>query len=95
MDDVTGKAQDEPAESTRLQAAEQVSAGRSLPAERQKAVIGSFEPLIDSVTAAELLKVHRKTLERMALRGEFLPWRYSPISRNIEASLKLAPVQTT
>ncbi|HXJ92446.1 MAG TPA: helix-turn-helix domain-containing protein [Terriglobia bacterium] len=30
----------------------------------------SFEPLIDSSTAAGLLKVHRKTLERMALRGE-------------------------
>ena len=26
--------------------------------------------LADSATAAELLKVHRKTLERMALRGE-------------------------
>src|SRR6266581_3927336 len=54
----------------RLLRAEQVSAGRSLPAEKQQAAIRSFEPLIDSATAAELLRVHRKTLERMALRGE-------------------------
>ncbi len=30
----------------------------------------SFEPLIDSTTAADLLKIHRKTLERMAYRGD-------------------------
>lgn len=30
----------------------------------------SFEPLMDSAAAAGLLKIHRKTLERMALRGE-------------------------
>ncbi len=30
----------------------------------------SFEPLIDSAAAAELLKIHRKTLERMAIRRE-------------------------
>jgi excisionase family DNA binding protein len=30
----------------------------------------SFEPLLDSATAADMLKIHRKTLERMALRGE-------------------------
>jgi excisionase family DNA binding protein len=29
-----------------------------------------FEPLLDSATAAALLKLHRKTLERKALRGE-------------------------
>ena len=34
------------------------------------AALLSFEPLIDSAAAAGLLKVHRKTLERMALRGE-------------------------
>ena len=68
--EATGKAPDEPVESTRLLRAEQVSAGRSLSAEEQQAAIRSFEPLIDSATAAELLKVHRKTLERMALRGE-------------------------
>jgi len=66
----------------RLLRAEQVSAGRSLPAEKQQAAIRSFEPLIDSATAAELLRVHRKTLERMALRGEVPAhkvgrfWRY-------------------
>lgn len=32
--------------------------------------ISTFEPLLDTVTAANLLKIHRKTLERMALRGE-------------------------
>ena len=30
----------------------------------------SFEALMDSAAAAVLLKIHRKTLERMALRGE-------------------------
>ncbi len=35
---------------------------------------------------------HFAVIQRMALRGEFLPWRYSPISRDIEASLKLAPL---
>jgi excisionase family DNA binding protein len=30
----------------------------------------SFETLMDSDAAAALLKIHRKTLERMALRGE-------------------------
>jgi excisionase family DNA binding protein len=68
--DATGKAQDEAAESTTLLTAERVNAGGPLPAERQKAAMGLFEPLIDSATAAELMKVHRKTLERMALRGE-------------------------
>jgi excisionase family DNA binding protein len=45
-------------------------AGRLLALEKEQAVVSSFEPLIDSATAAELLKVHRKTLERLALRGE-------------------------
>jgi len=49
---------------------EPVGMGRLLTAEKQQAVMLSFEPLIDSSTAAGLLKVHRKTLERMALRGE-------------------------
>jgi len=35
---------------------------------------------------------HFAVIQRMALRGEFLPWRYSPISRDIEASLKLGPL---
>ncbi len=39
------------------------------PEERQVAAHW-FEPLIDSIAAAELLRIHRKTLERMALRGE-------------------------
>jgi excisionase family DNA binding protein len=36
----------------------------------ERQVTMHFEPLIDSAAAAELLKIHRKTLERMALRGE-------------------------
>ncbi len=46
------------------------SLGCSLEAEKRQAATCSFEPLIDSSAAAELLNVHRKTLERMALRGE-------------------------
>lgn len=44
----------------------------------------SFEPLIDSAAAAELLKIHRKTLERMALRRQIPAhkvakyWRFRP-----------------
>jgi excisionase family DNA binding protein len=50
----------------------------------QEATVHSFEPLIDSATAAQLLKIHRKTLERLALRGT-IPghkigkfWRFRP-----------------
>lgn len=38
--------------------------------QNQQGAMPSFEPLIDSAAAAELLRVHRKTLERMALRGD-------------------------
>jgi len=31
---------------------------------------GSFEPLIDTLTAAGLLKIHPKTLQRMARGGQ-------------------------
>jgi excisionase family DNA binding protein len=44
-------------------------AGPLLTVGKQQAAVTSFEPLIDSAAAAELLKVHRKTLERLALRG--------------------------
>jgi len=44
--------------------------GRLVTLEERQAAQRSFEPLIDSASAAELLKIHRKTLERMALRGE-------------------------
>ena len=49
------------------------TAGDMLVIDRRKkpqATMSSFEPLIDSAGAAGLLKVHRKTVERMALRGE-------------------------
>ena len=38
--------------------------------QNHRGAMPSFEPLIDSAAAAELLRVHRKTLERMALRGD-------------------------
>ncbi len=62
------KVQDEPVHSQGQLTTEQ-EAGRLLTVHKQAAV-SSFEPLIDSAAAAELLKVHRKTLERLALRGE-------------------------
>lgn len=49
---------------------EPVGLGRLVTAGKQQVATCSFEPLIDASTAAGLLKVHRKTLERMALRGE-------------------------
>ena len=47
-----------------------VNMGLLVAPEEQPAAAHSFEPLIDSVAAAALLRIHRKTLERMALRGE-------------------------
>lgn len=38
--------------------------------EKKQATVQSFEPLIDNQAAAELLKIHPKTLQRMARRGE-------------------------
>ena len=45
------------------------SVGRLLAVASQEVAVCSFEPLIDSAAAAQLLKIHRKTLERLALRG--------------------------
>jgi excisionase family DNA binding protein len=44
--------------------------GRLLTLEEPQIGAPAFEPLINSVSAAELLRIHRKTVERMALRGE-------------------------
>ena len=44
--------------------------GRLAAISERHGIESSFEPLIDAATAAELLKIHRKTLERMTLRGE-------------------------
>ena len=44
--------------------------GRLVKLEERLATPPSFEPLIDNVAAAELLKIHPKTLQRMARRGE-------------------------
>jgi len=63
------KVQDEPVHSQGQLATGQ-RAGRLLEVEKEQVAVSSFEPLIDSAAAAELLKVHRKTLERLALRGE-------------------------
>lgn len=63
------KVEDEPVHSQGQLTTEQ-GVRRLLTVEKQQAAVTSFEPLIDSAAAAELLKVHRKTLERLALRGE-------------------------
>lgn len=41
-----------------------------LPTEISSRSQNQFEPLLDSNEAAELLKIHPKTLQRMARRGE-------------------------
>jgi excisionase family DNA binding protein len=48
----------------------EVSMGPLVALEKKQATIPSFEPLIDNLAAAELLKIHPKTLQRMARRGE-------------------------
>lgn len=46
-------------------------------------IAGSREPLLDSVEAAQLLRIHPKTLQRMARKGEVPAmqigklWRFS------------------
>jgi excisionase family DNA binding protein len=42
----------------------------TLPIEIKRNSQAEFEPLLDSNEAAELLKIHPKTLQRMARRGE-------------------------
>lgn len=44
----------------------------SIPSQLQKAssTDPSFEPLLDSTEAASLLRIHPKTLQRMARNGE-------------------------
>jgi len=48
----------------------EVGMGRLVTLEDRQATPLSFEPLIDNVAAAELLKIHPKSLQRMARRGE-------------------------
>jgi len=66
----TGNIESESIDATELLKTEPVGSGRLRAVEREQTAIGSFEPLIDTAAAAAVLKVHRKTLERMALRGE-------------------------
>lgn len=40
--------------------------------ERANSVDSSFEPLLDSTEAAALLRIHPKTLQRMARNGEIV-----------------------
>lgn len=55
--------------------------------------IGEFEPLLDSDEAAALLKIHPKTLQRLARRGEIAGiqigrlWRFraSALNRWLES----------
>ena len=42
----------------------------TLPSDIKSSSQSQFEPLLDSNEAAELLKIHPKTLQRMARRGE-------------------------
>jgi excisionase family DNA binding protein len=46
--------------------------GKSVPSQPEKAnsIDPSFEPLLDSTEAAALLRIHPKTLQRMARSGE-------------------------
>ena len=52
------------------------------------ALEGDFEPLLDSDEAAALLKIHPKTLQKMARRGEVAAiqigrlWRFRASSLN-------------
>jgi excisionase family DNA binding protein len=64
----TDKPKDELANSTGRFEAEP-SVRRLFAVAGQETAVCSFEPLIDSAAAAHLLKIHRKTLERLALRG--------------------------
>jgi excisionase family DNA binding protein len=47
-----------------------------------------FEPLLDSIEAAELLKIHPKTLQKMARKGEITAiqigrlWRFRASALN-------------
>jgi excisionase family DNA binding protein len=38
--------------------------------DRTASVVVEFEPLLDSIQAASLLRMHPKTLQKMARRGE-------------------------
>ena len=42
----------------------------ALVPDRYSFVVMDFEPLLDSVQAAGLLRIHPKTLQKMARRGE-------------------------
>ena len=55
---------------------QEVLMGRAFPPLSAHAVnfrsfgVTEFEPLLDSEQAADLLRIHRKTLQKMARRGE-------------------------
>jgi excisionase family DNA binding protein len=47
----------------------------------QSAATASFEPMLDSKSAAGLLKIHPKTLQRMARRGQIPAHRIGDLWR--------------
>ena len=57
---------------------------------------GKCEPLLDSTEAAQILRIHPKTLQRMARKGEIPAmqigklWRYSPSALLLWQQEKLA-----
>jgi excisionase family DNA binding protein len=62
---------------------------RDHPHRHQEPVQGNlFEPLLDSTEAAELLKIHPKTLQKMARKGEITAvqigklWRFRASALN-------------
>ena len=70
----------------------------SLSQEPNRAIqgLGKCEPLLDSNEAAELLRIHPKTLQRMARKGEIPAiqigklWRFSTSSLLLWQQQKLA-----
>lgn len=74
----------------------QVSQDLSADAKRPARDIGRCEPLLDSTEAAQLLRIHPKTLQRMARKGEVPAmqigklWRFSPSALLLWQQEKLA-----
>lgn len=67
-----------------------------VPNKRVSVNLPHFEPLLDSAEAAALLKIHPKTLQKMARNREISGiqigklWRFRPSTLNERLSQKLA-----
>lgn len=74
----------------------QVSQDLSAELKRPVRDTGRCEPLLDSTEAAQLLRIHPKTLQRMARNGEIPAmqigklWRFSPSALLLWQQEKLA-----